>query len=251
MKKNFILAIILSLLTVTSTGCGLVAELIEGFDSVMADTSEKAEGSSRSNNSTKDKNSDSENLLSDVLKLDKNTGEEATEATEATTEAITESVTEPVTEQNTVEGEESTEPVTNSEGSENVQTSEPATEAGTSAPADSNVLYDEAGLKITFIDCVEKYGTLKANMSFENSSDVAFEVQVRDVYVNGQPVSAIMSVSTEIGNTIEDSMKMNVEKLEKAGIKTSDIQTIELSFHIFNWSDKSVSIDTPRIKINI
>ena len=254
MKKKLVLAVILSMLAVTSTGCGIVLELIESFDSIVSNTAdiadEKDNDKDKANDdkyNNKESKKDKESL-SDIFSFDddidkENPTEDITEATEA----ITENITEATTEVTPAEIEKSTELATNPE---NIEAGEFATD-GNSIADDSNVLYDEAGLKITYLNFEEKYGYFRVNMSFENSSDVPFEVQAWDVYINGQDVSAVMSVATEVDNTIDGSMKFSLEKLRELGIQTSDIETIEVSFHIFDWEDKIDSINTPIIKFNI
>ena len=124
-----------------------------------------------------------------------------------------------------------------------------STSKSTSVVADDNgVLYDDNGLQITYIDAEEQSGYLDFNMSIKNDNDVEIEVQAWEVYINGIEVDAIMSAPVEPGKVALDDMGFDLEELEDAGIDPDEIETVEVSFHIFNWEDEFESIDTELIK---
>ena len=217
MNKKIVLALLLSMITVVSAGCT--------FDVSFDDKSSDSSASDKETKDDDEKSDDGEK--SGFSSMFGSEDEEVTEdATEAPTKEETEEQKEKPTEKET----------------------EKSTTKSSDTTASSNVLYDANRVEITYIDTVEEAGYLDFNMSIKNDNDVEIEVQAWEVYVNGIEVDAIMSAPVKPGKTTEDTMGFELEDLEDAGIDPDEIETVEVSFHIFNWDDEIESIDTKLIE---
>ncbi len=242
MKKKVLLAVILSMLAVASTGCTLVEDITDTLDSFSTsskdnrdeddvedeeeDKDEESKDIDEDKDKDKDEDSDDKSSLSNIINFNKNNADE-----EPSEEVIVEPATSIV------------------EATEAVDTENEPTELSEKPQiAQNNILYDDAGLKITYNNISKEFDLLRFNMTFENSSDIPLVVQAWEVYINGKEVDAIMSVGTEVGNTIEDAMKFYIDDLKELGIEIDDIETVEVSFHIFDWDGKVESVDTELIK---
>lgn len=217
MKKNIILAVLLSMITVVSTtGC-------------TADKPDKDDETSKPSVSDKDsgEKNDKVSPFSALYGDDKTDDTDKTDTTDDE-EDISENIDIP-------EEDESDKP----------------REDNDSNLVSSNCLYDENNLKIEFVDKVEEYGYLDFNMNITNSGKVDLEVQAWETYINGIEVDAIMSASVKAGETITDDMGFEVEELEEKGIDPNNIESVEVSFHIFSWEDEIESIDTELIKFKL
>lgn len=224
------LAIILSMLTVVSVGCTFDISLDGNNDKSSSDSS-KSDKSSKDDEESKDDKKQSD--FSAMFDSDNKSSSDIEDkdiniATEEQTEKVTEKVTEKSTEKTTEKA------TTKSNNNFNIE--------------HKDVLYDDNGIQILYINSSEEYGYLDFNMYFKNNNDIELEVQAWEVYVNGTEMDAIMSAPIESKGVCSDCMSFELEDLENAGISPEEIKTVEVSFHIFNWNDDSIKIDTELIK---
>lgn len=228
------LAIILSMLTVVSVGCNFDISLDEDNDK-SSSSSSKSDKNSNDKKESKDNKKQSD--FSKIFDSDNKASSDIEDkdvniATEGQTEKVTEKITEKSTEKSTEKTTEKS--TTKSDNNFNIEHKE--------------VLYDDNGLQILYIDSSEEYGYLDFNMYFQNNNDIELEVQAWEAYVNGTEIDAIMSAPIEAKGVYSDCMSFELEDLEDAGISPEEIKTVEVSFHIFNWNDDSIEIDTKLIK---
>ncbi len=116
------------------------------------------------------------------------------------------------------------------------------------------VLLDQNGIKITAKE-IDTKGWLgpEVKMLFENNSDKAVTIQVRDTSVNGYMIDPMMSVNVAPGKKANDSMTFSNSDFELAGIEI--IADIEFRFHVFDsetWNNlfdsELVRIETSAVK---
>jgi len=81
----------------------------------------------------------------------------------------------------------------------------------------------------------------------ENNSDKTVTVQARDVSINGFMVDALFSSDVVTGKHAVDAITFLATQLEENGI--SQIQTVELSFHIFDTASWKTIADTDALTI--
>lgn len=113
-----------------------------------------------------------------------------------------------------------------------------------------NILYESNDIKIvakglSFNDSYIGPGLV---LYIENNSDKDFTVQVDNVSVNGFMINTIMSQDVIAGKKAIDSVTFLNSSLEENGI--TDIENIEISFHIFNMNTWDDIVDTEPIIIN-
>lgn len=81
----------------------------------------------------------------------------------------------------------------------------------------------------------------------ENNSDKTVTVQARDVSINGFMVDALFSSDVVTGKHAVDAITFLTTQLEENGI--SQIQTVELSFHIFDTASWKTIADTDALTL--
>ena len=81
-----------------------------------------------------------------------------------------------------------------------------------------------------------------------NSGNRDFAVQARDVSINGFMVETIFSSDVVAGKHAMDTITFMSSELEGNGIET--IESIELSFHVFDMSSWDTIVDTAPVTIN-
>lgn len=118
--------------------------------------------------------------------------------------------------------------------------------------------YDDSGNLLVEAEGVKIIGKgLSANDSFwgpglilyiENNSEENVTVQVRDVSVNGFMVSSSMSTDVLIGKRAITAVQFFSTDLEDNGI--TDIENVELYFHIFKAENWDTITDTDVIRVD-
>lgn len=113
-----------------------------------------------------------------------------------------------------------------------------------------DVLYDGSGVKIVSkgIDLNDSVLGPRIVMYIENNTDKDITVQTRDESVNGFMVDTIFSPELNAGKRAVSSITLSGSGLEQNGI--SNIETVELSFHIFESSGMETIADTDMITLN-
>lgn len=111
---------------------------------------------------------------------------------------------------------------------------------------DSKPTYEDENVKITYTGIEESYST-DVKFTIENKSDKKIIVQARDVSVNGIMTNPIFSCNITPGKKANDSMSFY--NLQDDGIDS--IETIELSFHIYDSDSRNTIIDTEAITIDV
>lgn len=113
-----------------------------------------------------------------------------------------------------------------------------------------DILYQDNGIKIVAkgLSTNDSYFGPGLVLYIENNSNTDFTVQVRDVSVNGFMVSTSMSQDVILGKKAIDSVTFLNSSLEENDI--TDIENIEISFHIFNMNTWDTIVDTKPIIIN-
>lgn len=111
-------------------------------------------------------------------------------------------------------------------------------------------LYSENGLKIVYkgLDTSDEIFGPKLVMYLENTGSKDVCVQVRDVSVNGYMIDPIFSVDLPAGKHAISGVTFMKDDLSKNGI--SKIQTVDLSFHVFDWDEGDTIVDTAPITIS-
>ena len=111
---------------------------------------------------------------------------------------------------------------------------------------DSKPAYEDENVKITYTGIEESY-TTDVKLTIENKSNKKIIVQARDVSVNGIMTKPIFSCNITPGKKANDSMSFY--NLQDDGIDS--IETIELSFHIYDSDSLDKIIDTEAITIDV
>ena len=111
-------------------------------------------------------------------------------------------------------------------------------------------VYNVNGLKIVVKGLSEDDSWLGPSILvyIQNESGQDLTVQVRDVSVNGFMVDSIFSSDVNNGKHALDTITFLSSDLEENEIET--IESVELSFHIFEWSSLNTIADTSPVTIN-
>lgn len=109
-----------------------------------------------------------------------------------------------------------------------------------------SVIYEDETVKITYTGIEESYST-DVKLTIENLSEQKIIVQARDVSINGIMANPIFSSNVSAGKKANDSMSFY--NLKDDGI--DKIETIELSFHIFDEDSWDTIIDTEPITFDV
>jgi len=107
-----------------------------------------------------------------------------------------------------------------------------------------DVLVDSNGIKIVVKGLSEDGSFFGPGviLFIENNSNENITVQVRDVSVNGFMVSSTMSEDVVAGKKAMSAVQFFSNDLEKNGI--TDVEEVELYFHIFNEETWDVILDS-------
>lgn len=113
-----------------------------------------------------------------------------------------------------------------------------------------NVLYENNGIKIVGKGLSSKDSFFGPGLVLyiENNSNTDFTVQSRDVSVNGFMIDSTMSQDVLIGKKSVTSVTFFESSLEENNI--TNIENVEISFHIFNMNTWDTIVDTESIIIN-
>lgn len=110
--------------------------------------------------------------------------------------------------------------------------------------------YDANGIKIVVKGLSEGSSFLGPGIVvyIENNSDHGITVQTRNVSINGFMIDAIFSSDTAIGKRCIDTITFMSSDLEENDITA--IESVELSFHIFDSDSWNTIVDTEQITIS-
>ncbi len=112
------------------------------------------------------------------------------------------------------------------------------------------VLVDQNGVKITLKGYNESGSYFGPTFDFliENDTDKDLSVMTNHVVVNGFMITALLSTEVSAGKKANDSLDVFKSSLDLAEI--SEINELELSFHIYD-DDWNTVLDTELIKITL
>ena len=113
--------------------------------------------------------------------------------------------------------------------------------------ADSEVLYQDDLLTITYDGMKESSLGYKVNFVIENTSDQKLTVQVRDTSINGIMIDPMCSIEVAPGKKAKDGFTVFGEDAEENPM--DDVENIETKFHIIKGDGFSDYIDTDNIVI--
>lgn len=112
------------------------------------------------------------------------------------------------------------------------------------------VVYNENGIKVVFKGLVDESDTIIGpgiKVYLENNSSQDISIQAWDVSVNGHMAYALFSPDVPVGKRAVSNIAFFASDLEKNGI--TDIETVELSFHIFDLGTFETILDTDAITL--
>lgn len=110
------------------------------------------------------------------------------------------------------------------------------------------VVYDKNGIRITYQGLDSDDYSKKFKFLVENNSAKEITVQARDESINGYMIDGIMSEDVMPGKKSNAKLTYYNTSLEKEGI--SYIETLEMSFHIYDAESWDTIDDSEIIKIN-
>lgn len=112
-----------------------------------------------------------------------------------------------------------------------------------------NIVFDEDGIKLVVKGLSEDDSIFGPGIIIyiENNTDENITVQVQDVSINGFMVYGIFSSDVTVGKRAVDSITFMSSELEENGI--TEIQDVELSFHIFETDGWNTIVDTDAIQL--
>ncbi len=111
------------------------------------------------------------------------------------------------------------------------------------------VAYNADGIKVIIKGLAEDSSILGPSIVvyIENNTSGAFTVQTRDVSVNGFMIDGIFSCDVMPGKKAVDSITFMDFDIEENGI--TNIENVELSFHVFHTETWNSIVDTNVVKI--
>lgn len=117
------------------------------------------------------------------------------------------------------------------------------------ATVEEQVLLEQDGIKVTLKELAldEMFGP-ELKVCVENSSAQNITVQTSGVSVNGIMVDSIFSCDVAAGKSANDGITLSQTDLEQAGI--SDIQNVELTFHVFDTDSFNTLFNSDTITIS-
>ena len=111
------------------------------------------------------------------------------------------------------------------------------------------LIYDQNGLKVTVTGFDKDSFSFQLKMNVENSTDTNYDIQARDVSVNGLMIDPMMSIDVAAGKKANDDMELVNTDLKKSGIDVPG--TIDFRLHIFNSDDYMDNFDSDIISVKI
>lgn len=113
-----------------------------------------------------------------------------------------------------------------------------------------DVCYDDGGIKIVVKGLSTADSWLGPSVIVEviNTSDTDITVQTRDVSINGFMISPLFSTDVGAGKRAVNGVTFASYDLEANGIET--IESVELSFHVFDMHSWNDIVDTDTVTIN-
>ncbi len=113
-----------------------------------------------------------------------------------------------------------------------------------------NQVYNENGVEIVVKGLSESGSWIgpAVVVYIYNSGDRDFTVQARDVSINGFMVDTLFSSDVVAGKHAMDTITFMSSELEENGIET--IESVELSFHVFDMSSWDTIVDTAPVTIS-
>lgn len=113
-----------------------------------------------------------------------------------------------------------------------------------------DIAYNEKGIKIVVKGLAENSSIFGPSIIvyLENNSDNNITIQARDVSINGFMVDAIFSSEVLMGKKAIDTITFMSSDLEENEI--TYIESIELSFHVFETDNWDTIVDTNAIRID-
>ncbi len=113
-----------------------------------------------------------------------------------------------------------------------------------------NQVYNENGVEIVVKGLSENGSWLGPSIVvyISNTGDSNYTVQVRDVSVNGFMVQSVFSCDVLAGKHAIDTITFLGNDLKENDIET--IESVELSFHIFDMDNWMTSVDTSPVTID-
>ncbi len=113
-----------------------------------------------------------------------------------------------------------------------------------------SVMLDQNGIKIVIkkVDDKNSFWGADVYLYIENNSDQNITVQARDVSVNGFMMNPVLSSSITPGKRAFSSLIFLKNEMEQNNIE--QIQTMELSFHVFNTLNIDTILDSDKITVN-
>ncbi len=129
------------------------------------------------------------------------------------------------------------------------------TESNAKEPSENNkpqaveqVLVEQNNIKITYMG-IDNESRTKIKLKIENNSDMPITVQQRDMSINGIMIDGIFSCDVQPGKIANDSISLFSSDLEDNGI--TEIENIELSFHVYNADSSDGIFDSDMITIQV
>ena len=113
--------------------------------------------------------------------------------------------------------------------------------------AESDVLYQDDLLTITYDGMKESSLGYKVNFVIENTSDQKLTVQVRDTSINGVMIDPMCSVEVAPGKKAKDGFTVFGDDAEENPM--DDVENIEKKFHIIKGDGFTDYVDTDSIVI--
>lgn len=112
---------------------------------------------------------------------------------------------------------------------------------------ETNILYQDDFLTITYDGMKESNLGYKLNFIIENVSDQKLTVQVRDTSLNGVMIDPMCSIEIAPGKTAKDGLTVFGEDAE--GTPMEDVEEFETKFHIIKGDGFSDFYDTESILV--
>lgn len=112
---------------------------------------------------------------------------------------------------------------------------------------ETNILYQDDFLTITYDGMKESNLGYKLNFIIENVSDQKLTVQVRDTSLNGVTIDPMCSIEIAPGKVAKDGLTVFGEDAE--GTPMEDVEEFETKFHIIKGDGFSDFYDTESILV--
>ena len=117
------------------------------------------------------------------------------------------------------------------------------------ASPSGNVIYENYGLKITFLGIEKmKYGGEEVKLFIENLSEKNYVIQTRNESVNGIMTDPTFSCSVASGKSAYDSIEFPTYTLEKS--KITSISSVEFKLHIYEEDNMMNYFDSDIVKVS-